>query len=308
MKLSPPQSLTQIASLIKAEFVGNPEHVVSGINEIHKVEAGDLVFVDHPKYYDKALGSQASTILINKKLDAPENKALLISEDPFRDYNILTKHFAPFLPMSAAISDTAQIGEGTIIQPNAVIGNNVIIGNNCQVHSNTTIYDNCIIGDNVIIHANVIIGSDAFYYQKREGVFEKMHSCGRVVIGKNVEIGAGSTIDRGVSGDTIIGEGTKIDNLVQIGHDTEIGKNCLFASQVGISGATIIKDNVKLWGQVGVTSGLVIGEGVEVYAQSGVHISLEAGRTYFGSPVGESRGKMKELAMIKRLPELFKKP
>jgi UDP-3-O-[3-hydroxymyristoyl] glucosamine N-acyltransferase len=137
--------------------------------------------------------------------------------------------------------------------------------------------------------------------------YKKMNSCGRVVVEDHVEIGANCTIDRGVSGDTVIGAGTKIDNLVHIGHDTEIGKNCLFAGQVGIAGATRIEDNVILWGQVGVSKTLTIGKGAVLYAQSGAPASLEGGKAYFGSPAADAKEKMKELVWIKRIPQLWEK-
>ena len=134
-----------------------------------------------------------------------------------------------------------------------------------------------------------------------------MHTCGRVVIGNDVEIGSNSTIDKGVSGDTNIGEGTKIDSHVHVGHDTEIGKNCLFAAHVGISGAVVIEDDVTLWGQVGIPSDVVIGKGVVVLAQSGVTKSLESNKVYFGSPAAENREKLRELALIRKLPKLMEK-
>jgi UDP-3-O-[3-hydroxymyristoyl] glucosamine N-acyltransferase len=194
--------------------------------------------------------------------------------------------------------------------PNAFIGNHVIIGNDCIIHPNVTILDHCVIGNNVIIQAGTVIGSDAFYYNKkanRDIHYKKMNSCGRVVLEDFVEIGANCTIDRGVSGDTLIGAGTKIDNLVHIGHDTEVGKNCLFAGQVGIAGATKIEENVILWGQVGVSKTLTIGKGATVYAQSGVKDSIDGGKVYFGSPVEDAREKMKEFVWIKRIPQLWEK-
>src|SRR5690606_29047392 len=158
MKFNRHYSLQEIAAIIGCESSGNPEHVVTGMNEIHVVTPGDIVFVDHPKYYDKALNTAATTILINKNVDCPQGKGLLISDDPFRDFNKLTKHFKPFQFASAAISDSAEIGEGTVIQPNSFIGNNVKIGRNCIIHANTAIYDNTVIGDNVIIHAGAVLG------------------------------------------------------------------------------------------------------------------------------------------------------
>ena len=305
MKFSKPYSLQEIAELINCEFIGSPVFEILGMNEIHVVTAGDIVFVDHPKYYDKALQSAASVVLINKKVECPLGKALLISDDPFRDFNKLTQHFRPFKLASTAISISATIGDGTVIQPNCFIGNNVVIGKNCIIHSNVSIYDNCVVGDNVIIHAGTIVGADAFYYKKRPDGFDQLLSNGRVVIENNVGIGALCTIDKGVTGDTTIGEGTKIDNQVHVGHDTIIGKNCLIAAQTGIAGCVIIEDEVTIWGQVGTTSGITIGTKAVIMGQTGVTKSVEGGKSYFGTPIQESREKLKQLANIKRIPEIL---
>ncbi len=280
---------------------------VLGMNEIHVVEPGDIVFVDHPKYYDKALQSAATIILINKKVDCPEGKALLLSEDPFRDFNKLTQHFRPFQASNVAISSSAVIGKNTIIQPNVFVGNNVKIGNNCLIHSNVCIYDNTIIGNNVNIHAGCILGGDAFYYKNRPEKFDKLISGGNVVIEDDVDLGALCTIDKGVTASTTIGAGSKLDNQVQVGHDTVIGKRCLIASQTGIAGCVIIKDFVTIWGQVGITSGITIGEKAVISAQSGVSKSLEGHKSYFGTPADDFRKKYKELAAIRQIPELIAK-
>jgi UDP-3-O-[3-hydroxymyristoyl] glucosamine N-acyltransferase len=208
------------------------------------------------------------------------------------------------------VADTAVVGEGTVLMPNCYIGNHVSIGRDCVIHPNVTILDHCVIGDKVIIQAGTVIGSDAYYYNKktnREVHYKKMLSCGRVVIDDEVEIGAGCAIDRGVTGDTRIGKGTKLDNMVHIGHDTVIGKNCLLAAQVGIAGATTLEDNVILWGQVGVSKTLTIGKDAVLMAQSGVAASLEGGKAYFGSPAIDAREKKKELVWIKRIPLLWEK-
>jgi UDP-3-O-[3-hydroxymyristoyl] glucosamine N-acyltransferase len=307
MKFPKTHSLKEVAELIDCEFVGSADFPVLGMNEIHVVESGDIVFVDHPKYYDKALQSAATIVLINKKVDCPEGKALLISDDPFRDFNKLTRHFRPFQGVNTSISLSAEIGENTFIQPNCFIGNNVKIGKNCLIHSNVSIYDNTIIGDNVIIHAGSILGADAFYYKKRAEGFDQLLSGGRVVIEDNVGIGALCTIDKGVTGDTTIGEGTKLDNQVHVGHDTVIGKKCLIASQTGIAGCVIIEDEVTMWGQVGTTSGITIGTKAVIMGQTGVTKSVEGGKSYFGTPIEESREKLKQLAYIKRIPELIEK-
>ncbi|QDW21768.1 UDP-3-O-(3-hydroxymyristoyl)glucosamine N-acyltransferase [Flavobacterium sp. KBS0721] len=307
MKFPKIHSLQEIANLLQCEFIGDPNFPVSGMNEIHVVEPGDIVFVDHPKYYDKALQSAATIVLINKKVDCPEGKALLISDDPFRDFNTLTKHFRPFQATSVSIALSATIGEGTVIQPNCFVGNNVTIGKNCLIHPNVTIYDHTVIGDNVIIHAGTILGADAFYYKKRADGFDQLISGGRVVIQDNVGIGALCTIDKGVTGDTTIGEGTKLDNQVHVGHDTVIGKKCLIASQTGIAGCVIIEDEVTIWGQVGTTSGITIGAKAVIMGQTGVTKSVEGGKSYFGTPIEESREKLKQLANIKKIPEILNK-
>lgn len=307
MKFPKSYSLKEISLIIQSEYVGADDFPVTGMNEIHVVEAGDIVFVDHPKYYDKALASKASTILINKKVDCPAGKALLISDDPFRDFNTLTSHFRPFKKSNTAISKTAQIGEGSIIQPNTFIGNNVTIGKNCVIHSNVAIYDNCVIGNNVTIHAGSVLGGDAFYYKNRPNGFDKLVSGGRVVLKDNVDIGALCTIDKGVTRDTTIGEGTKLDNQVHVGHDTVIGEKCLIASQTGIAGCVIIEDEVTLWGQVGTNSGITIGKKAVIMGQTGVTKSVPGGKSYFGTPIEESREKLKQLAYVKKIPEILKK-
>ena len=301
MKFKTVQTLQKIATLIDAKFVGDQDFKISGINEIHVVETGDIVFVDHPKYYGKALESAATTILINKEVECPEGKSLLISDDPFRDFNKITKHYNPFISSKESISASAIIGEGSIIQPNVFIGNYVTIGKNCIIHPNVTIYDNAVIGDNVVLHANTVLGADAFYYKNRPEGFDQLTSGGRVIVKDNVHIGASCTIDRGVTGDTTIGDGTKIDNQVHVGHDTKIGKKCLIASQTGIAGCVIIEDGVTLWGQVGTNSGITIGKGAVILGQTGVTKSVPGGKTYFGTPISESREKLKELAYLKRL-------
>ena len=310
MQFPAPVSITWIAEFINAELTGNNKGHATGINEIHKVESGDLVFVDHPKYYEQCINSAATFIIIDKKTDCPDGKALLIVSNPFEAYCKIVNHFNPFTPAEKMISDSATIGAGSFIYPNSFIGHRVTIGTNCIIYPNVTIMDNCIIGDNVIIQSGTVIGSDAFYYntkKNRETWYRKMPSCGRVVIEDEVEIGAGCTIDRGVSHDTIIGRGTKFDNLIHIGHDSVIGKNCLFASQVGVAGVVNIGNGVVLWGQVGVSKTLTIGDNTIVYAQSGVPASLEGGQVYFGSPVEKAKDKMKELVWIKRIPELWDK-
>jgi UDP-3-O-[3-hydroxymyristoyl] glucosamine N-acyltransferase len=310
MQLESPVPVSWIAEFIQAKLIGNRSRQATGINEIHKVREGDVSFVDSEKYYEKCLHSQASIIIIDKETAFPEGKTLLVTPDPFSAYVKLVKHFRPFEASGKMISDTALVGEGTVIEPNVFIGPHVRIGSDCIIHPNVTIYDHAVIGDRVIIHAGAVIGADAFYFKKRadrEVVYDKLESCGRVVIEDDVEIGAGTTVDRGVSGDTVIGRGTKLDNLVHIGHGAVIGSNCLFAAQVGVGGKAIIEDGVTLWGQVGVSKDLVIGRGATVLAQSGVPSSLKPGKVYFGYPAEEAGLKRREFVWIKRIPEIWEK-
>ena len=299
MKLNVPYRLDDIASIIGCQYIGNPSHQVTGINEIHLVESGDIVFVDHPKYYEKALNSAATTIIIDKETDCPEGKALIISENPFDDFNALTRHFAPKLgPKTDSVDQD-------LIYPNVYIGHNVHIGKNVRIYPGASILDGTRIHDNVIIGANSVIGHDAFYYKKSNGKYNAMHSCGNVIIEEGVEIGALCTIDRGVTGITTIGRGTKIDNQVHVGHDTVIGQDCLIAAGVAIAGCVVIEDRVVIWGQVGIASSIKIGEGAIILAQSGVMKELEAGKTYFGSPCGEVKEKFRELVALRSLPDFM---
>lgn len=307
MKLNTPQTVKEIAEIIGCKFVGDPDHFVTGINEIHVVVSGDLVFVDHPKYYQKALNSAATTILIDQEVECPEGKALIISDKPFDDFNKLTKHFSPYKPQSSVVGENCQISKSAIIYPNVFIGHRVKIGDNVTLHPGVCISDDCIIDENVIVGPNSVIGHYAFYYKKKTTGYDRMHTCGAVHLHKNVEIGALCTIDAGVTGMTSIGEGTKIDNQVHIGHDTVVGKDCLMAANVGLAGCVRVEDKVTIWGQVGCASDVTIGEGATILAQSGISKSLEGGKTYFGSPCGEVKEKFREMAALRQLPQILDK-
>jgi UDP-3-O-[3-hydroxymyristoyl] glucosamine N-acyltransferase len=308
MQLTQRFTLRDAAELLGLPFIGNPDAVIQGLNVVHKVKEGELTFVDFSKYYTRALSSEATFIIIDKEVDCPEGKNLLVSDDPFRDFNKLTQHFRPFEAATDNISVTAEIGEGTHIQPTAFVGHHVTIGKNCIIHSNVSICDYSIIGDNVVINPNTVIGGDAFFFKKRQNghiEWDKLKTVGRVIIEDNVEIGSACTVDRGATGDTIIGKGTKIDNMVHIGHGAIIGKNCLIAAQCGVAGKTVLEDEVILWGQVGVNKELVIGKGAVVLAKSGVSKSLEGGKTYFGAPAEEARQYWRKWAYFNRLTDLF---
>ncbi len=310
MQFPSPVSIQWLAEFIDAKIIGNTQGNASGINEIHKVEKGDIVFVDHPKYYEKCINSAADFIVINKETNCPDGKALLLVDNPFEAYCKIVNHFRPFTPSTTTISSSAKIGEGSFIYPTAFIGNNVVIGKNCIIYPNVSILDYCVLGDNVIIQSSTVIGSDAFYYntkKDRDFWYKRMPSCGNVLIEDNVEIGSGCTIDRGVSHNTIISAGTKFDNQIHIGHDTVVGKNCLFAAGVIVAGVVTIEDGVTIWGGVIVNKTLTIGENAVLLGRTGVSSSIEGNKTYWGTPAQEASIIKRELIWIKRIPQIWEK-
>lgn len=300
MTFKKPQTLQSIAEIIGAKMIGEADLPVLGTNEIHMVKNGEIVFVNHPKYYDKALNSDATIILIDKEVACPEGKALLISEDPFRDFNKINTHFTRIYNFTEELHDL-EMGEGTFVHPSVVIGNEVKIGNNCHIFPNVVIGDRTVIGDNVIIQSGTVLGGDAFYYRKLNGNFDRLISVGNVVIENNVEIGNNCTIDRGVTDSTIIGEGSVLDNLIQIGHDTIIGKKVLIASHAAIAGCCVIEDEVTVWGQVGMASGNRVGKGAVLLGKTGVNKDLEGGKTYFGQLAEEFREYLRKEVKLKNL-------
>lgn len=300
MTFKQPQTLKNIAELIGAKMIGDENFPVLGTNEIHRVKNGEIVFVNHPKYYDKALNSAATIILIDKEVDCPEGKVLLVSQDPFGDFNKINTHFTKITNFGETLHEL-EVGERTQIHPSVVIGNNVEIGNDCIIFPNVVIGDRTIIGDNVIIQSGTVLGGDAFYYRKLNGNFDRLISVGNVIIENNVEIGNNCTIDRGVTDSTIIGEGSVLDNLIQIGHDTIIGKKVLIASHAAIAGCCVLEDEVTVWGQVGMASGNRVGKGAILLGKTGVNKDLEGGKTYFGSLAEEFKQYLRKEVKLKNL-------
>jgi UDP-3-O-[3-hydroxymyristoyl] glucosamine N-acyltransferase len=313
MKFDTPIPIQKIATQLKADIIGDNTGNALGINEIHHVRAGDITFSDVKKYFEKALNSAATFIILNEIPETiPEGKIVLIHPQPFAAYDSLVRKQRPFSPLSNNIADSAAIHDSVIFEPNVVIGNHVRIGLGSYIQANAVIHDFTVIGKNVTIGAGALIGTDAFYFKKNtvdvgnpdtigKGMYKKWRSGGRVVIEDNVDIGAGCTINKGVSSDTIIGEGTKIDCQVHIGHDAQIGKNCLIAAQAGISGNTILEDEVVVYGQVGIAQNLRIGKKAVILAKSGVSKDLAGDKTYFGYPAQEVRDAYKELAILRQL-------
>lgn len=298
--------VSDIAAQINAQLKGNAAQIVTGLNEIHKVRAGDITFVDHPKYYTKALESAATIIIIDQDVDVPEGKTLLIHERPFDVYNALAKSFRPYKAFDHPISPEADIHPSVTIMPGCVIGDYVTIAANTILYPNVTIYPHTTIGKNCIIHSGTVLGSDAFYYKKTDH-YIKWHSVGRVVIHDDVEIGSNCSIDKGVSGDTVIGRGSKLDNLCHIAHGVVLGERVLMAAACAIGGKTTIGNDVVLLGQVGMSKDVVIGDRAVFSSQSGVSKSLPGDTLYFGTPAVEARQKFKELATLRRLTNANKR-
>ena len=305
MKFPEPIPVAEIAEKFGAKVLGNTKQTAKGINVIYRASEGDIIFVDLEKYYRKAINSNASVILIDKEIDCPKGKTLIVCEEPFEVYNTLILEQRPVHPITRDISDTADIPLSATLEPGVVVGPNVKIGENTYIQANSIIAEHTIIGDNVTIEAGTVIGTEAFYFQKNSDGYKKWRSGGRVIIEDNVGIGAMCTINKGVSSDTIIGEGTKLDCQVHIGHGAIIGKNCLFAAQVGIGGKAIIEDWVTLYGQVGVAQNVKIGSKAVVLAKSGVSKDLEGGKIYFGIPAEDVKSKYRELAALRHLPKFF---
>lgn len=307
MKFQQPIPVSELALQYNAQIIGDDSLVATGINEIHKVQPGDIAFSDVKKYFDKTLKSAATVILLNEATDCPPGKVILLVDQPFEVYDAIVRTHRPIEALTQAQSSKSLIHPTVILEPGVIIAANVSIGAYSHISANTYIGEYSIIGEHVTIGPASVIGSDAFYFKKMpDGSFKKWRSGGRVIIEDHVDIGAACTIAKGVSGDTIIGAGSKLDCQIHIGHGVVIGKNCLFAAQVGIGGKTIVEDNVVLYGQVGIAQALHIGKGAIVSAKSGVSKSLEGGKNYFGIPADEAREKYKEMAALRQLPAFFK--
>ena len=244
-------------------------------------------------------------MIVNKEIQHLNGKAILICDDPFAAYERLVRRYRPFRPHLNPIGDDCEIHPSVILEPGVVIGHHVQIGADSYIQANTYIGDYTIIGKRVHIKPNSIIGSDAFYFKQYPKDFQKWTTAGRAILQDDVYIGAGCTIDAGVSGDTIIGQGTKLDSQIHIGHGVVLGKNCLLAAQVGIGGKTIVGNHVKIYGQVGIAQNLVIEDDVTINAKSGVNKNLEKGKTFFGIPAIEVAEKYREIALIKMMSKKY---
>lgn len=282
--------------------------IIKDVASLNDAEDGFITFFQNKKYLDDFKKTKASACITSKEFadKAPEGCIVIISENPYYTYSrVLNKFYgkepeSTDIPHEAEVKFSAEIGNNTKIYPGAFVGENCIIGDNCIIHPNAVI-QNTIIGDNVIIHPGAAIGQDGFGYAFEKGKHHKVLQLGRVIIENDVEIGANTTIDRGSSSDTIIGEGTKIDNLCMIAHNVKIGKNCIITAQVGIAGSTEIGDYCVFGGQSGIAGHLKIGNQVQLAAQCGVTRNLEDGSIMGGTPAVALREYHKQHVVLNKL-------
>ncbi|UOE40437.1 UDP-3-O-(3-hydroxymyristoyl)glucosamine N-acyltransferase [Chryseobacterium suipulveris] len=303
-------SASQIAGFINGKIIGDENAVITGVSPIESGEAGHLSFVAQERFADYIDSSKCSVLIVSEKLLTKESysKTIIAVEDAYLSFQILMNLYKEMQGRKSGIEDGAvfhetsvvgenvyvgaftcvsekvRIGDGTQIYPHVYIGKNVKIGKNCVLYSGVRIYDYCAIGDNCIIHSNTVVGSDGFGFQPTKDGYQKIPQLGNVVIHDNVEIGSNCSIDRGTIGSTIIGKGTKIDNLIQIAHNVKIGENNVIAAQAGIAGSTVIGDWNMIGGQVGIVGHIQIGNQVKIQAQSGVNSNAKDGEILYGSP------------------------
>ncbi len=326
-------TLGGLAELVKCRVVGDPNIEVSAVASVGSADPGDLIFVEHERNLQGALESRASAIIVGQEMHIESNrysKPLLIAPQPKLSFALAAKILHPPVERhpgihpSAIVHPTAntsitatfeehviirqgaQVGERTAIGAGSVIGAGASIGEDCELHPNVTVYAGVRIGDRVVVHAGAVLGSDGFGYvrDKESGRYQKFPQIGRLEIGDDVEIGANTTIDRGALEVTRIGRGTKIDNLVHIGHNCQIGENVVIAAQAGFSGSIVVENNVVVGGQVGLGEHAHIGEGVMLGGQSGVlpkKVLRGTGVPFWGTPARPLREYLKGLAALARL-------
>lgn len=321
--------IREIAEIVSGEILGDPDIDIKGVSGVTDAGEGDITFLGDRRYLKDCLHSKASCVIVKDFIEDLRKTQIKV-KNPYYAFAILLKHFHPreeefrgislqaFISEKARIgndvtiypfvfiSEDVEIGDNTIVYPFVYIGRMSLIGSSCLIYSNVTIREGVRIGNGVTIHAGSVIGSDGFGYVYEGGRHHKIPQVGGVVIEDDVEIGANVTIDRATTGNTIIGRGTKIDNLVQIGHNVRIGQDSIIVAQVGIGGSTTIGRNVVLGGQAGVSDHAVLEDGTMIGAQSGVMGHLRSG-VYSGYPVIPHRDWLKAIALFSRLPEIFKR-
>jgi UDP-3-O-[3-hydroxymyristoyl] glucosamine N-acyltransferase len=324
-----------IHKIVSGEAEIKQSVLLNNIADPKSAQVDSIIFLDNEKFLPLITESQAGLIIVSNRyrdLCHECGSNLIFTENAYHSILILMHYWLESEKgeFQASIHPTTVIGKGAVLPDNVIIGpycviednatigefteigafcsigENTRIGKGCHLFPHVTIYANIILGDNVAIHSGSVIGSDGFGYLPYNNIQQKIPQIGQVIIHDHVEIGANSTIDRGTIGPTIIGEGTKIDNLVQVGHNCIIGKHCIICAQVGLAGSTNVGDYVYLAGQVGLAGHLSIGDGVKVGAQSGVASDLQSGKQYFGYPAREAMLMKRIMAAENSLPEIYK--
>ncbi len=323
-----------IANFINGKILGDENAAITGVSPIESAQNGQLSFVAQEKFADYISTSEASVIIVSEKLLKNQDfkSTLIVVEDAYLSFQILMNLYQQmneekktgieqpstvsesatlgegvYVGAFSYVSDKAKIGKDTQIHPQVFVGKNVKIGDNCIIYSGAKIYDFCVIGNNCIIHSNTVVGSDGFGFQPTNDGYQKIPQLGNVVLEDNVEIGSNCSIDRGTIGSTIIGEGTKIDNLIQIAHNVKLGKNNVIAAQAGIAGSTVIGDWNMIGGQTGIVGHIKIGNQVRIQAQSGVNASVEDGQTLYGSPAIAAGDYRRNYVHFRNLTEIVKR-
>ena len=326
-------SAAQISSIINGRVEGDPSATVSSFAKIEEANAGQLAFLANPKYEEYLYSTGASVIIVNDTLElkSPLSATLIRVPDAYSAFARLLSayqdivslqlsgieqpsHIAAtasvgervFVGAFAYLADNVVVGNDTKIHPQVYLGRNVRVGNNTVIHPGVKIYHDCVIGDHVIIHAGTVIGSDGFgFAPQADGSYNKVPQIGNVVVEEHVEIGANSCIDRATIGSTIIRQGSKLDNLIQIAHNVEVGRNNVIAAQAGVSGSTKIGDHVQIGGQAGIAGHITIAEGTRIGGQSGVTKAIKTPNTALnGTPAFDYKSSLRTQALIRQLPEL----
>jgi UDP-3-O-[3-hydroxymyristoyl] glucosamine N-acyltransferase len=328
-------TLSELARWIDGDIVrGGLDSSYNGMAALDAAGPGDVSFLGNEKYHGQFAATKAGAVIVPRGVTGgPDAAALIAVDNPTLAFSTVVRHFAAasrrFTPgvsphafvdpsavldpekvrvhAGAVIMAGARVGDGSDIGPNSVIGEDAVIGRDCHVMANATVRERCVLGDRVILQPGVVIGSDGYGYEQVDGRHVKIEQVGIVEIHDDVEIGANTTIDRARFGKTIIGEGTKIDNLVQIGHNCVIGKHCLIVALCGISGSTRLGDYVTMAGQCGTAGHVVIGDKVSLAGRSGVTTNLPGGEVYSGLPAQPFRDEMKLRATVRRLPKLVER-
>lgn len=303
-------TLKELAAWIGAELTGDPNLLITSAATLEEAQAGQVTFLSNPKYARQIETTNASAVIVAPSVST-DHVALLKARDPYYAFAMavtrlhgLRKHMHSGIDPRAFIHPSATVGEGLIAYPGAYVGPRTRIGRDCVLHPNVVIYEDCVIGDRVIIHANTSVGQDGFGYATHDGVHHKIPQVGNVVIEDDVEIGANCCIDRAALGTTLISKGTKLSDLIAIGHNTKIGPNCLIVAQVGIAGSVVVGHHVTMAGQVGVAGHLRIGDNVTIGAQAGVTGSVPDDAVLLGSPAMPIRQARRVAAVFVQLPEL----